>query len=232
MFAKVVDDTRLSVHAVVGVTETSGKLDASNGSCFAVGKGLFMTVAHVCHLQQNMKQPIHQQIFVAIIEDGQSTMIRAKVLDIDDGLDVAILQADWPKQAGFLLIADEVVPVGSNVGYLGFPVANFQIIKKPNSADINLIAVRRFSAGHISSHTHSNGDVESYETDFTIYSGGSGGPLLSLDGKVVGMVVGTLSLASGDASEQTQVEAQRLSISKWLSSRKIAQRFHDKLILT
>ena len=188
--------------SVVRVTASNDQvLGFSTGTAFAVNdSGHYVTNHHVIELG------LVSSGSVMILQPQGSSRPQqhlAQVLWHSRQLDLAILQvASW-KVGPLLLSGDEYVELRQEVFAMGFPAAsdifdaNKFALQPKNSKGI--ISARRSApivAGGV--------NVDGYETDSAINRGNSGGPLIDICGRVVGINQGkAFSLLEDDGAVDT-----------------------------
>jgi len=142
--------------------------------------GKILTAAHVVQTAEEVK---------VIFQNDE--VIPAKILGADKTADVALIKLVWPpsdKKIFIPKIADsDQVKVGEEVFIIGSPYGLSQSL----------------SVGHISgrhkkkSVTHNMNLMEFFQTDASINTGNSGGPMFNMKGEVIGIVSYILSESGG-----------------------------------
>lgn len=167
-------------HAVVTVTAESGPGHLISGSGFFINpQGLLVTVAHNVYQVQTTGYQEAQRVHVFVTNwngTGESRMVPATIVGADIAADVALLQVDGLAQHAFLEWGD------STKHYPGSPAAT---IGNPIAVDTQSISV-----GHIRDQTYQTKtlSIESITSTISVFSGNSGGPIVNLEGKVIGMI--------------------------------------------
>lgn len=106
----------------------------------------------------------------------------ATVLSVDDANDVALLKVDQPFQAHIPVGRSSEVRLGQSVATIGFPNIGIQ----GHSPKV--------TQGMISGENGVQNDIRMWQISVPIQPGNSGGPLLDEHGRLVGVVVASLSL--------------------------------------
>ncbi len=148
--------------AWVGVVKQSGH-DAI-GSGFLVSPGVVATSFHV------IQEALHAEV---VFSDGSIYAVDG-VLGVDRNADVALLTCKADRRSALELGSDDLPPIGTKVYAVGHPQELWNT----------------FSDGLISGHPNL-GSATMIQTTAAISQGSSGVPLLSSDGKVVGIVHAT-----------------------------------------
>jgi S1-C subfamily serine protease len=163
-FQQAVDDTDVSVVKIEG----PGCGGVVEGSGFVVGEGLVVTNAHVV-----------AGIHLPFVHDSNGTH-RATAIWFDPNLDLAVLRTR--NLAGPpLKFTDVGVPKGSRAAALGYPGGG------PFSAEAAVVLDQFVATGR---NIYGQGQTERdvYELDAHIIPGNSGGPVITSDGQVIGVV--------------------------------------------
>jgi S1-C subfamily serine protease len=106
----------------------------------------------------------------------------ATVLSVDDANDVALLKVDQPFDAHIAVGRSSDVRLGQSVATIGFPNIGIQ----GHSPKV--------TQGMISGENGVQNDIRMWQISVPIQPGNSGGPLLDEQGRLVGVVVASLSL--------------------------------------
>jgi len=158
------------------------------GSAFCVGKGYFMTCAHVVmNYNKNTESDLdfseyEDIVNVTITVDNRK--VDAKVVSFDGAKDLAILKADIDVEP---FLFDTTTTIGEEVFAVG----------SPHGFENNV------TFGHISSsnrkiYFHSEAPLYMF-VDLSILPGNSGGPIINRNtGKVIGII--TAIIGEGDSS--------------------------------
>ncbi|MBW2712171.1 MAG: trypsin-like peptidase domain-containing protein [Deltaproteobacteria bacterium] len=137
----------------------------SGGSGFFIdAQGSLLTSHHVLEGQHSVEVQL---------SDGQT--LTARVLGSDASMDIALLHVDSPGPLPFIALAeDEVLRVGQQVVAMGSPYG------LEGSLSLGVISGLERDLGV--------GDFDNFiQTDALVNPGNSGGPLVNLDGEVIGM---------------------------------------------
>ena len=108
-----------------------------------------------------------------MLPNGGGTYEMDHIVKFDPAYDLAVLKIDvGTKKVPYLNLASEEAVAGTKVYTCGSSLG---------------ITTGNFSAGQISTSSHTYGLTDSYLADADIYSGNSGGPLVNAYGEVVGV---------------------------------------------
>lgn len=156
--------------------ETTACNSGGVGSGFLLAPDLVATVAHV----------VDGAVSIVIRQNGITTT--GTVIGIDTHADLALVQTRTP-MTGHVFALDASQPeVGTDVGAIGYPLAGQESLTKGAISGLG----RTIDIG--------NGPVTGLiQTDTPLNPGNSGGPLLSVDGTVVGLVDAGNTEANGIA---------------------------------
>ncbi|MDO9459363.1 MAG: S1C family serine protease [Alphaproteobacteria bacterium] len=186
-FAKVVDTSSVSNHwsqfcptqvasvqlpvAQVNTPPAAPKPpEFSTGSGFFVTPdGYFVTNYHVIAGAEGI-----------VLVDVNSKMHPATIVRIDKANDIAVLKADGKFKA-IPVVTSRTAKRGQSVITVGYPHANIQGLEP------------KVTGGIINSLTGLNNDARTFQISVPLQSGNSGGPLVTLDGNVIGVVAMKLS---------------------------------------
>ena len=136
------------------------------GTCFAVSPdGWIITADHVTASNDEIE-----------IQFGTVT-VPATVVARDKAHDLALLRVNIPTPNYISLCVENSIQIGNPVYALGYPLQGIL------TEDI------RFTDGTVSSLSGINKKSGRYQTSVPVQPGNSGGPLLSMDGFLVGVVV-------------------------------------------
>jgi S1-C subfamily serine protease len=157
------------------------------GTGFAINDdGVIITSYHVI---KNAKQ-IQVQF-----QDG--TAVPAKVVKKSPNIDIAILKIDTPTPDYLVMDSQPELAVGDHVFTIGFPVEEL-LGQEP-----------KFTDGAISSLSGIKGEATFMQITVPVHPGNSGGPLLSENGKVVGVIAATIAFQP--FMEQTRAMPQNIN---------------------
>jgi S1-C subfamily serine protease len=144
----------------------------SSGTCFFVdGFGTAVTNNHVIEGHTNI------EVIAANGSKSSATIIKSSKV-----LDVAILATGHQTPQFLTLAATGTLALGQDVFTIGFPVTNI-LGDKP-----------KYSEGTISALSGLNNDDSWIQMSTPIQPGNSGGPLVDLNGQVVGIVTATAAV--------------------------------------
>ncbi len=161
-----------------------GNVQVGKGTGFIVApNGLIATNRHVAYKRN--------AILTVFLSDGRS--FKATVADIDPLNDLALLKIDAEKLPALTLEADDAYRLGQTTIAIGNALGKYA-----NTVTRGILSgVNR----DVEASNYITGATERLEellqTDAAINSGNSGGPLLNLDGNVIGMNTAVESNAQG-----------------------------------
>jgi tripartite-type tricarboxylate transporter receptor subunit TctC len=157
------------VMAVVAMTAGVARGQASGSGFFITTDGYFVTNKHVVESAKSV-----------VINAANGKKFPAEVIRVDTANDIAILKAEGTFRA-LPVQASQNVRRGDKVFTLGFPNPTLQGIEP------------KFTDGVISSLTGVRDEPNKYQISVAIQPGNSGGPLISSQGNVVGIVTSKLN---------------------------------------
>lgn len=173
---KVVSSASPAVVSLL-VQQSAGQgvlLEIGQGTGFLIdADGLIVTNRHVAYARDAK--------LTAVLSDGR--MFPAAVIDIDPVNDLALVKIDAKGLPFLALEADDKLRLGQTTVAIGNALGKYA-----NTVTSGILS----GVGRdVEANDHVTGDVERLEellqTDAAINSGNSGGPLLNLDGKVIGV---------------------------------------------
>lgn len=138
--------------------------ETSTATAFMVAPRLLMTVNHALINRD--------RVYVGIGRGSKFT--RARVIAHDERLDLALLEADIAG-APLAIAPWESVPIGIEVMALGFP--------RSGSA-----GEQRITYGIVNGEHRQGGRNDWFQLSAEIHRGNSGGPVIAVDGSVIGMI--------------------------------------------
>ena len=121
----------------------------------------------------------------------------AKVLKKSPNIDIAILKIDKPTPDYLVMDSQPEIGVGDRVFTIGFPVDHI-LGQEP-----------KFTDGAISALSGLRGEATFLQITVPVHPGNSGGPLLSEDGKAVGVIASTMAFQA--FIEHTKVMPQNIN---------------------
>lgn len=223
MFKKSCSQIRNAIYGVIGTSQLSGgQINCTNGTAFMIAPGVLVTAAHLSHVEANPAKPIHTLFEVIRAPDIGQVMERAQLIVEDPIRDIALLRISSPRSNTCVFLESSSVPIGTNCGSLGFPLAFVTFTQTSKRFDL----IQRFQGANISafySQSHSSGrQLSYYEIDALMYNGSSGCPGFLTNSKVIGMQVASViepnrRNPSNLSNAQTQTE-NRVAISLWVPS--------------
>lgn len=170
------------------------------GTGFAVGDGsLVATCWHVVAATEPAvaERPGSRALAVQLPAAGGSfTTHEVDVVASDRARDLALLRLRAGKSSPLALMGEPVVPEGTDVALMGFPIGGVfgyrhvthrGIVAARVASDLPTATARQLNEGTVSRLRQ--GSFELLQLDATAYPGNSGGPLFELEsGRVVGVV--------------------------------------------
>jgi serine protease Do len=148
------------------------------GTGFLISDTEIITAAHVVHTVESLK-----------IEFNDGEVIPGKVVSAFKNADVALVKLVWPKKNAVILefANSDEMKIGNQVFVVGAPMG------LENSLSSGYIS------GKIKGDNANNPFVKSeyFQTDASINTGNSGGPMFNMQGKVVGIVSHILTQSGG-----------------------------------
>nr|CAB3254844.1 serine protease HTRA1-like [Phallusia mammillata] len=187
MFNFIADVVNMSSPAVVHIERTvrvpftRSSVPISNGSGFVVdsnGTKLIITNAHVVGNQAQVKVKL---------QDGRQ--FEGKVVGIDEARDIAAVQINCPNLPHLPLGSVRDLRPGEWVVAMGSPLA------LSNTVTAGIISNMCRAGKELGLREEEKRDMEYIQTDATINVGNSGGPLVNLDGQVIG--INTMMASAG-----------------------------------
>lgn len=149
----------------------------ASGSGFVVSEdGLIVTNAHVVANKQRVK-----------VELKSGAMFDAKIKDVDEKADIALIKIDTPIKLPVLLLGRSAdLRPGEFVVAIGSPFS------LQNTVTTGIVSTTQRGGKELGLR---NSDMDYIQTDAIINYGNSGGPLVNLDGEVIG--INTLKVTAG-----------------------------------
>ena len=202
---------RQAAPAVVIVAAGDGTLNSQGSGFFLDDQGHVLTNHHVLTLPDGRPSP-RISIFVRQRDRRTPlTRISVRVVDADPDLDLALLA---PLEKGFrppawLPLGDsDAVEVGTRTVAVGHPSGGTQW-----TMTAGIIGGRVDDAGP-------NGRQHLFQSDTALNPGNSGGPLLTLDGRAIGINTGVVQKGA-DGSPRTGLNfSVRINVARrWLSAK-------------
>ncbi|XP_064173707.1 serine protease HTRA1B-like [Anguilla rostrata] len=149
----------------------------ASGSGFMVSEdGLIVTNAHVVANKHRVK-----------VELKSGASFDAKIKDVDEKADIALIQIDTPAKVPVLLLGRSAdLRPGEFVVAIGSPFS------LQNTVTTGIVSTTQRGGRELGLR---NSDMDYIQTDAIINYGNSGGPLVNLDGEVIG--INTLKVTAG-----------------------------------
>jgi S1-C subfamily serine protease len=211
MFIKACKLVRECTYGVIGtsILKQNGPqvtINTTNATAFMIVPGFLITAAHFIHQENKPDKPIHQTFEATRIPDIGGKMEKAVFVAEDSARDIALLKIENSKNSSVVKLKDEILPRGTNCGFLGFPLANVEFTKD-GKKQLNLF--ERFQGAFISNyldHRDSSGRLlPFYEIDTLMYSGSSGCPGFNVEGEIFGMQVASVLQKNKDENKTERI---------------------------
>ncbi|KAL2101952.1 hypothetical protein ACEWY4_003713 [Coilia grayii] len=156
---------------------TKREVAVASGSGFVVSEdGLIVTNAHVVANKHRVK-----------VELKSGTTFDAKIIDVDEKADIALIKIDTPAKLPVLLLGRSAdLRPGEFVVAIGSPFS------LQNTVTTGIVSTTQRGGKELGLR---NSDMDYIQTDAIINYGNSGGPLVNLDGEVIG--INTLKVTAG-----------------------------------
>uniref|UniRef100_A0A673HGA9 HtrA serine peptidase 1b n=2 Tax=Sinocyclocheilus rhinocerous TaxID=307959 RepID=A0A673HGA9_9TELE len=156
---------------------TKREVAVASGSGFVVSEdGLIVTNAHVVANKHRVK-----------VELKSGATYEAKIKDVDEKADIALIKIDAPMKLPVLLLGRSAdLRPGEFVVAIGSPFS------LQNTVTTGIVSTTQRGGKELGLR---NSDMDYIQTDAIINYGNSGGPLVNLDGEVIG--INTLKVTAG-----------------------------------
>ncbi|XP_076844027.1 serine protease HTRA1B isoform X2 [Brachyhypopomus gauderio] len=156
---------------------TKREVAVASGSGFIVSEeGLIVTNAHVVANKHRVK-----------VELKTGDTFDAKIKDVDEKADIALIKIDTPMKLPVLLLGNSAdLRPGEFVVAIGSPFS------LQNTVTTGIVSTTQRGGKELGLR---NSDMDYIQTDAIINYGNSGGPLVNLDGEVIG--INTLKVTAG-----------------------------------
>ena len=171
-----------------------GSRAQGTGSAFCVHEaGLFVTNRHVL-LTRRPRSPrddirkiplVKRATLVLSPGEADQREVKAEVLRVSDGFDLALLRVEGMDRAYSLLAlgsVDNLVETAEVMAF-GFPFGKALAVNRGSYPSISV------NAGRVTSLRRRGGTLDRIQIDAALNPGNSGGPILDTQGKVIGVVV-------------------------------------------
>ncbi|MCE5339651.1 MAG: tetratricopeptide repeat-containing serine protease family protein [Planctomycetaceae bacterium] len=176
----------------------SEKAEYTATGFFITSDGYILTAYHAVGKSENI-QVLHNK-----------QQYKAKIVGTDESLDIALLKIDG-NDFSTLPLSDSTAHTGDAVFTIGYPQVSLQGTEP------------KFTEGSISSLSGSADNPNYFQISVPVQPGNSGGPLISQQGEVIGMVVARLNdisalLATGSVPQNVNYALKSTFILNFLNS--------------
>lgn len=216
MFQKACSTMVNKVYGIKFSTIIGAQMHSSLGTGFMIAPGVIATAAHAVHTENNPANPRHTSFEVIRAPDIGQQMEIAQLIAEDTIRDIALLRIGQPRSNQCVTLNNNVVPIGTSSGSLGFPLAFldqtglFSLVLRFQGANISAFQTFRHPSGR---------NLSIYETDAIMYNGSSGCPGFTSDEVVFGMQIAVMNNPYSGQQQGTQASlSDRLAISLWVPS--------------
>lgn len=201
MFSKATAQIRESLYGIMARTIQGARTIHSMGSSVMIAPNYVITNAHIMHQNNDTNNPIHKEIEVIRSPDIGKNCTSASLFKEDIARDLAILKVNGATSTKCASFLDTILPSGTNLGSLGFPLATVNVVNNALAYGLN----ERFQGAYISAFFNEAVDGRVfpwYEVDRVMYGGSSGCPFFTVEGKVVGLQARVRTDLSNGGSSQ------------------------------
>ncbi|XP_016113583.1 serine protease HTRA1B-like [Sinocyclocheilus grahami] len=162
---------------ILGMMFSKREVEVASGSGFVVSEdGLIVTNAHVVANKHRV-----------MVELKTGITYEAKIKDVDEKADIALIKIDAPMKLPVLLLGRSAdLRPGEFVVAIGSPFS------LQNTVTTGIVSTTQRGGKELGLR---NSDMDYIQTDAIINYGNSGGPLVNLDGEVIG--INTLKVTAG-----------------------------------
>lgn len=201
MFSKATAQIRESLYGIMARTVMGEQTVHSMGSGVMIAPNYVITNAHLLHQNNDPNKPNLKDIEVIRSIDIGKNCVTASLHKEDAARDLAILKINGATSTKCAPFLDTILPAGTSLGSLGFPLATVNVVNGGLSYGLN----ERFQGAYISAFFNEiiAGRVFPwYEVDRVMYGGSSGCPFFNVDGKVIGLQAKVRTDLSNGGSSQ------------------------------
>ncbi len=212
MFTNACKTITEAVYGIVGYTRGGSR---SIGTAFMIAPSVVVTCAHIAFRDAGISGSYQERLeVIRAPEIGRQREI-AKIIATDSLRDIALLDIVNSRSNISVKLAEEMCPVGTNAGPIGFPMAE----TTPTERGWKFEPTLRFQGGYISSFrflpTGTDRELPFYETDTLMYPGSSGCPGFLSDCRVFGMQAASMREPATPKNDGEEIGA-RAAISLWI----------------
>lgn len=165
------------VKKVTALVEVRVGKERAFGTAFCIdARGLFITNAHVV-------EDGHRFNLILCPGESDERKTTAKVLKVNAGMDLALLQIERPGTLKALELGDVSTLFDTmDLTAFGYPFGQALAMSDKDYPSISV------STGHLTSLRKKAGEIELIQLDAVLNPGNSGGPVLDSNGRVIGIV--------------------------------------------
>lgn len=153
--------------------EEGGGGEASQGTGFRIGEDHLVTNDHVLDEADTIR-----------VQDADGQWIDARIVGRDPYSDLAVIETDRSLPGGALPIAESIPAIGSEVLVVGSPLGLSGTATRGIVSGRNRTLPATQAAGGFTI-------ADAVQTDAALNPGNSGGPIVTLDGNVIGVATAT-----------------------------------------
>jgi len=179
-----------------------------------IAPNIVVTTAHVLHVGNITRKPRHSTFQLIRAPDVGQQLESAQLIAEDSIRDIALLEITNSRSSQCVVLAQSILPQGTDYGSIGFPLASV------DAKGFHLTL--RFQGAYISSLVHitdpSGRILDFYETDALMYKGSSGCPAFTVNAEVFGLHNRVLIERPKSQKSSNERQTDRYAIALWVPS--------------